>query len=975
MSKVSLTYLCLSGKLSRYCSRAAWILITVVCLLEIEADKAKATLSDRGRHWIDASAILVSQAASDLHEDGEVKELIRKAHAYEENGDYVRAAKNWEVILTIRENKLGKEHPKTAEGLHNLGLLYDQLGRHQDAEHLLERALVIREEFFGVEHPITAESYNYLAVNMSLQGRYLQAEKLYKRAIDIREKVLGLEHIDVAESYNDLAVNMSRYGRYQKAELFYIRALKLREKLLGLDHPLTASSVSGLAVVMRKQGRYEEAERLYKRSLAIRERKLGLNHPDTARTINNLAVLYSKMSAYKLAESYHQKALLIRQDVLGVDHPYTANTLNNLGWLYDKQGRYKQAEIIHLKALSIKQKALDSDHPLIATSMSNLAESLKNQRAYKRAEDLFLAALLIREKALGSEHPKTIITLDKLIRLYLLKGQYDYARTYLTRLNRSQAKWLRRELPLQPRGLRMAQMAAQPDAIATTFALLDRDPASAELALEARLNRQGLLAEIEQRQRLLADSSPQNKDLAQRIVGLDRQLATQTKITSGQREQLVKQRQMLEAELNRQLPNLVMKPVTTDQVANALKVVAPDGLLVEFQKYRVYQGHQQGNKQWGKERYLALLLQPDGQIHTLQLGEAAVIDSAVDLALKSTFMNASDAAERWIKVSDLVLKPLEPYLSNVRQLFLTPDGVLHRVPFAMLQVSGGAQPLLLNEAFKLRILTTGRDLLNLQKPGVVGRGSIVMADPNYESKGRSTTTTTTTTTTLSRTRGMGQRQHRSGELSANKVWMPLPATAKEAVSLAQLLNIQEPIMGNQATASFALKQISPRIFHIATHGFFQPNQVAGSRHQEDPMLRSGLVLAGANYPDADPNDDGYLTAAEVTGMNLEGTELVTLSACQTGLGDLHTGEGVYGLQRALTVAGSRSTLLSLWSVDDEGTKAFMVSYYQRLMDGEGRADALAATQKEFRQHPIAGWRNPYIWAAFQLVGDWREIDF
>ena len=141
------------------------------------------------------------------------------------------------------------------------------------------------------------------------------------------------------------------------------------------------------------------------------------------------------------------------------------------------------------------------------------------------------------------------------------------------------------------------------------------------------------------------------------------------------------------------------------------------------------------------------------------------------------------------------------------------------------------------------------------------------------------------------------------------------------------------------------------------------------------MLRSGLVLAGANYPDADPNDDGYLTAAEVTGMNLEGTELVTLSACQTGLGYLHTSEGVYGLQRALTVSGSRSTLLSLWSVNDEGTKAFMVSYYQRLMDGEGRADALAATQKEFRQHPIAGWRNPYIWAAFQLVGDWREIDF
>ena len=969
---MSVTYLFLTSKLFRCCSSAAWILITVVCLLEIEANKAKATLSDRGRHWIDASAILVSEAASDLHEDGEVKELIRKADAFEENGDYVRAAKNWEVILTIRENKLGKEHPKTAESLHNLGFLYDEQGRHQEAEKQLKRVIVIREKVLGLNHPRTAESYNHLAVNMSRQGRYQQAEKLYKRAIVIREKVLGLEHIDVAESYNDLAVNLTRYGRYQNAELFYIRALKLREKVLGLDHPLTASSVSSLAVLMSKQGRYQEAEKLYKRALFIRENVLGLDHhPDTARTINSLAVLMSKQGRYQEAEKLYKRALFIRENVLGPEHPSTARTLSNLAVLSKKQGRYQEAEPLYLRSLAIREKALGVENPSTAFSLNNLAGFYKTQGLYSKAEYLYLRALAIRMKALGHEHPQTIITLDNLARLYLLMGRFQEARTFSVRLNRGQARWLRRELPLQPRGLRMAQLAEQPQAIATTFALLHRDPASAELALEARLNRQGLLAEIEQRQRLLAASSPQNKDLAQQIVGLDRQLATQTKITSGQREQLVKQRQMLEAELNRQLPNLVINPVTTDQVANALKVVAPDGLLVEFQKYRVYLGHQQGNKQWGKERYLALLLQPDGQIHTLKLGEAAVINSAVDLALKSTVMNASDAEERWIKVSELVLKPLEPYLSHVRQLFLTPDGVLHRVPFAMLQVSGGAQPLMLNEAFKLRILTTGRDLLNLQKPGVVGRGSIVMADPNYESKGRSTTTTTT----LSRTRGIGQRQYRSGELSANTVWMPLSATAKEAVSLAQLLNIQEPIMGNQATASFALKQISPRIFHIATHGFFRPNQAAVDRHQEDPMLRSGLVLAGANYPDADPMDDGYLTAAEATGMNLEGTELVTLSACQTGLGDLHTGEGVYGLQRALTVAGSRSTLLSLWSVDDEGTKAFMVSYYQRLIDGEGRADALAATQKEFRQHPIAGWRNPYIWAAFQLVGDWSAIDF
>jgi CHAT domain-containing protein len=151
-----------------------------------------------------------------------------------------------------------------------------------------------------------------------------------------------------------------------------------------------------------------------------------------------------------------------------------------------------------------------------------------------------------------------------------------------------------------------------------------------------------------------------------------------------------------------------------------------------------------------------------------------------------------------------------------------------------------------------------------------------------------------------------------------------------------------------------------------------------SLRQEDPQLRSGLVFAGANQPDLDPNDDGYLTAAEAVTLNLKGTELVVLSACSTGQGEVRTGEGVYGLQRSLTVAGARSTLLSLWKVDDAATAEFMGRYYQRLKSGEGRSDALAAVQAEFRSGKVqspsgASWKEPYYWAAWQLVGDWRPI--
>ena len=132
------------------------------------------------------------------------------------------------------------------------------------------------------------------------------------------------------------------------------------------------------------------------------------------------------------------------------------------------------------------------------------------------------------------------------------------------------------------------------------------------------------------------------------------------------------------------------------------------------------------------------------------------------------------------------------------------------------------------------------------------------------------------------------------------------------------------------------------------------------------MLRSGIALAGANQASqrSPGSDDGYLTALEVAQLDWRGTELVVISACESGLGSLRAGEGVYGLKRAIALSGARSSLLSLWKVDDTATAAFMQSFYQRLKNREGRAEALARTQAEFRSHPIAGWRHPSVWAAF-----------
>ena len=201
-------------------------------------------------------------------------------------------------------------------------------------------------------------------------------------------------------------------------------------------------------------------------------------------------------------------------------------------------------------------------------------------------------------------------------------------------------------------------------------------------------------------------------------------------------------------------------------------------------------------------------------------------------------------------------------------------------------------------------------------------------------------------------------------------------------------------MQEKATALAVQEQAAPKVLHLASHSYFLTSQKQEKKSEklfeklqgfriffskdfqgENPLVRSGIVLAGANQPEANPEDDGYLTALEVAKLNWQGTEMVIISGCESGKGYIQSGEGVYGLKRSIAVAGARSSVLSLWKVDDIATAAFMKSFYERLKRGIGRAEALAATQQEFRNHPIPAWRHPYVWAAFQLSGDWRPIDW
>lgn len=867
---------------------------------------------------------------------------------------------------TALEASLGPEHQDVAIALNNLASLYEDQGRLSEAETLYLRSLSIRRKVSGAASAGTASAIDNLAGLYKRQGRFSEAETLLLQALTIRERALGSSHADVAVSLNNLAVFREAQGRFSEAEALQLRALAIRQARLGAQHPMTLTSLSNLASVQDSLGRHGEAEALARRVLRLREKTLGPEHLSTALSLTNLAAIVSRQGRPLEAERLYRRAQTIVEKLLPAGHESRALALSNRAGVVQEQGRLREAEALYREALALRERALGRDHPDTAIVLNNLATNLAAQGRQPEALALYVRARAISTATLGPGHPNTARATDNLAGVLLVQERFGEVRPLLESLHLQQSLWLRRELPLQPRSLRPAQLATQPDVPGTTFALLDRDPGAAALALEVRLNRQGLLAEIEQRQHLLRGSSAENRIQAERLAGLDQQLAA-VSLTPDQRNALRQAQQQQEAELYRRLPALRIDPVATAQVAAALRDTAPRGLLVEFQKYRSFGRTAAGTGAWGPERFMALLLWPDGRIRAIPLGEAATIEATVVAAVGASAdaNRQEEALQRLAEVSQRLLGPLQSQLVGVRELFIAPDGELNRLPFAALPAVSSAERTL-GEAVSLRLLTTGRDLLRLQQQARPGGPPVLIANPDFDASTRGRPPGTATTAWL----GLPP-------------WQPLSGTAEEARLLVPLLRPQAVLSGREATSARVLQQRGPRILHIATHGFFLPEvarpagrDAVGSGATlppEDPLQRSGLVFAGANHSGADAADDGYLTAAELTGMDLEGTDLVTLSACETGQGAVERGEGVYGLQRALTVAGARSTLLSLWKVDDDATAAFMEQFYRRLRAGESRADALRETQASFRSHKNSAYNDVRVWGAFQLSGDWRPL--
>ncbi len=923
--------------------------------------------------------------------------LHNLAGIHQSKGDLARAEDLFVRALAIREKVFGREHPAVARSLNNLASLYQAKGDLDQAEVTFQRLVTVQEKILGADHPELAAFLNNLAVVYQAQGEYEKAEPLYQRALIIWEKNLAPEHPNIVQCLSNLGGLYFARGDYTRTEPFYQRVLAIREKLYGPDHLQTAQSLNNLATLYYEKGDKTQAELLFQKVLAIREKALGPDHPTVADSLNNLGMVYWSRKDAGQAEPLLQRVLVLREKKLGPHHFLVAQTLNNLALIVQAKGDYPQAEQLFARALGVYEKSLGPEHPDFANALNNLARLFQKKGEFDRAETLFEQALAIREKSLGPEHPDVADTLSNLAELFLTTGKLEAAVVCQQRTNEIQEHTLAGNLitgsERQKRSYLNQTTFETDNTISMHVQSVPGNERLQKMALTIILRRKGrgLDAFASNIETLRRHAQPADQqlldDLGQKKAQLARltqqgpkkekhdEFQTLMKQMEHQVDQLESQISLRSAEFSAQT-----QPITLEAIQQAIPSLA---CLIEFASYRPFDAK---NQTHGSPHYVVYTLTYQGTLKWADLGKAEVIDRAVaelrtlvkqgeHLPNFTSWPGKSKSIRSWEtqtrlaarELDALIMNPVRAIIGNQKHLLISPDGALNLVPFAALVDESGHY---LVENYTITYLTSGRDLLRLKVKLPNQSPALFLADPDYKT-------------------GEGPRL-------AGIQYHPLlrlEGTADEGKALKRLFPHSRLKMRETATEQILRTVNRPTILHIATHSYVLGDttpgtpQTAANRsivlksldnstngirlEAQNPLLQSWIFFAGANRG-GDDASDGIMTAFEVSNLDLWGTKLAVLSGCDTGVGTVKNRDGVYGLRRALVLAGSESQMISLWPVSDQATKALMIEYYTRLKAGEGRSEALRNVQLKMLKH--TRYRHPYFWASFIQSGEWANLE-
>jgi CHAT domain-containing protein/tetratricopeptide (TPR) repeat protein len=929
--------------------------------------------------------------------------------------EYDKAESFFQRALAIREELFGAEHPRVAKSLLGYTSLKNRQDKCTEAVSFGQRAVSILEKTHGLDEPQLVTPLIVLSDVLHRLGRYSDAARHYERALDISRSSFDANHPQLARSMTGLAGVYYSMGDYVKAEPLYLQAIEAHKKQFGEDHQLVAIDLTNLGLLYMAQGKLDAAAELYRRAITIFEIALGPDHIFVGSCLDFLSRIHLEQREYEAAELVLIRALEIAKKRYGPDHSEVGVVMNSLADLFLARRYYKRADSLFRDALRIIENTLGTHHNLAIGSLNGLARCGSLQGRYEEAQAFIERATRIGEEVFGLDHPTVAKTTELLswhyrirkdparslefaeravgIRRYnlgvgaMVMSERD-ALTYAQQMHSSVNLYLSGFLDANVRGDSNLYQAA--DIIFST---------KGEISDEIIKRRRSLVSEADSTTVALAESYRLSKHhLSQLFIQGPGDKTPKT--FSRELDSLRELTNRLEAELARRSASFRREQdyrnVRTERIS---KLLPENSILVEYVSYDYHMPVHDSVV----SRYLVVVVDDQSIRDIIDLGAGADIDRLVhqyrrhllDIALSGRLPSIVHQME-YEKISkalyNKVWEPFEDLLAGKEMVLISPDGGLNIVSFAGLCDQEGKY---LIEKYAVHYLTSGRDLIRLKDESPASSGLLALGDPDYsapatarlslpEEESLAPVREADSSTTFKGRAGRGQLD--------DITIAPLPATRHEVEKIAESWrkSSEEPMRicyGAYASEEILKAEASgKRIIHLATHGYFlqdvspiplpQPGIISDQEFfGENPLLLSGLFLAGANLhgkgADSAGAEDGILTAEEVTAMNLEGTALVVLSACETGLGKVTEGEGVYGLRRAFQIAGARTVVSALWSISDEATAGMMSQLYEKRDEPFPEAIRRIQLKTINKLRAQSNVDHPFSWGAFVAVGDWR----
>ena len=879
-------------------------------------------------------------------------------------GKFERCEPIYLKVRDIQKRTVGVNHIDFAVSLNNLALLYKELGRYDIAEPYYIESFLIIKNILGINHPQYAKSLTNLGVFYFIKGAYDKAEPLYLESKELRERILGKKHQDYGVSLTNLGTLYAAMGNLNKTERYYSEACQIFEQVVGKKHPKYAQSLYNLASLYNDLHRDSQALVLLHEAKTILFSEVGKKHPDYVNCIHLLAHAYKTLNNFELAETYHLEALEIQKSITGKEHTAYANSLVSLAKLFMDTNRDSLADLFLIEAQSIYKKIIGIDFNEYSKTVLYLAILNENKSNIKQSDILLNDYMELSQNKLI----KTVSYLSP-----------DELNKYAERITENLSSLLSINYRRNTRGINTTMLN---NAIFNTT-----------------LFQKGFVLNAANRLNLLAEETFESKELNASLQSYKRRLAKEyAKTFTEQNKQYLVE---LEEKANKVEKDLVKKlngyseAISQVQWNDVKMKLVPGETVLEFVNFKL-----DYPKKTDSTMYAVLLLRfgdsiplfiplfEENQLKAFLNGNSADMPAEIYTSRGATILKIQD----YTNLYNLVWKPFEMYLNGSKKIYISASGMLHRLNFNAIEISANK---ILGDTFNLIQHGSSRQLVATQKANWNQTACALFGGINYNicDSNKSTVLNLWVDSNAIEDSNLGSKN-----TTGLSTWSYLPGTDQEINNIYKLFKqskIPAVLYRDRFASEFELKSLgkgdqSPLVLHIATHGYFfsdikNTNQqsigsnqlVCGFKTNDHPMLRSGLILAGGNKAwrgdqILEGQEDGILSAFEISQMNLSNTELVVLSACETGLGDIQGNEGVYGLQRAFKIAGAKYIIMSLWQVPDKQTSLLMTTFYKKWLEAEGPdksgkkmniPEAFHAAQKELRDIGL----DPYQWAGFVLV--------